>query len=504
MKRRRGIPAITVCAVLLFAGTVAIWLVTLFVTSPATSYANAPACTDGTSTPAGCRTTVYATVSAAGHYTQSRGTGYWVVLSGPGISTRSQTGSNGDWGAMNLKAGQHVKVAMWAGAVVSVTSGRYVAFTYGNPPQDRYSVVWVSLFFLVAALALGRVYRDPLIGRRGSRRLWLVDVAVIPALLAATLGFFLARGLISFAALVFVGTVAGLSYLPAMAWNRRQPEVSPDYHRRRAEQRWRRSRPQTGPAAEAQAMTATCPVDDSRRVWIERSLRWFVREFGEFGAQGEVAIPAPEFYPDGYAARPQQIRELFERVCGLMGVKPARVQLVLRKGGRAWSNRDPRFVGRFRSARFGRDRIELDLAEAADPCLLTVVMAHELGHKRLLGEGRITTRRRDHELLADLVTVYFGLGVFSAGVAESPGRTAKGWHAFPLTEHTMSMLTEAGDERHLGYLDEREYGYALACWAELRGESNPLWIRHLAPEVRTYMKQGLAYRAQAVRPAAEV
>jgi hypothetical protein len=502
MKRRRGIPAITFCAVLLFAGNVVIWMVTLFVTSPAANYANAPACTAGTSVPSGCRTTVAATVSAAGHYTQSRGTGYWVMLSGPGVPTRSQTGTNGDWGAMNLTEGQHVTVALWAGAVVSVASGRYVAFTYGNPPQDRYSLVWISLFFLVAALALGRVYRDPLLGGRWSGRLRLADIAVVPALFAATLAFFLHRGLISFAAIVFAGTAAGLVYLPAMAWNRREPVLPPDYQRRRAEQRWRRSAQQR--QSETGAQAAACPVDESRRVWIERSMRWFVREFGEYAARGEVAIPAPEFYPAGYAARPEQIRELFERVCALMYVKPGRVHLVLRDGGRAWSNRDPRFVGRFRAARFGRDRIELDLAEAADPCVLTAVLAHELGHRRLLGEGRVSTRRRDHELLADLVTVFFGLGLFSAGAAVPHRKSTEGWATFPLTGVTISMVTEAGDERHLGYLDGREYGYALACWARLRGESNPLWIHHLAPDVRTTMTQGLAYLERTGRTTAEV
>lgn len=501
MKRRRGIPAITVCAVVLFAGAVAIWLVTLFVTSPATSYADAPACSAGTSTPAGCRTTVSATVSNAGRSTQSRSTSYWVTLSAPGVPTRSQTGVNGDWGAMNLKAGQHVQVALWAGEVVSVTSGRYVAYTYGNPPQDRYAVVWVSLFFLVAALALGRVYRDPLLGSRWSGRLWLVDTAVVPALFGATLAFFLHRGLTSFAAIVFVGTAAGLCYLPAMAWNRRESVLSPDYHRRRAEQRWRRAAQRS---SEAGSPAPTCPVDASRRVWIERSLRWFVREFGEQAALGEAAIPAPEFYPAGYAARPEQIHELFERICGLMYVKPGRVHLVLREGGRAWSSRDPRFVGRFRATRFGRDRIELDLTEAADPCLLTAVLAHELGHKRLLGEGRVSTRRRDHELLADLVTVYFGLGLFSASAAVPHWKRAEGWATFPLTEVTISMLTTAGDERHLGYLDGREYGYALAYWAHMRGESNPLWARHLDPDVRAIMKQGLDYLVRIGETTAEV
>ncbi len=65
-------------------------------------------------------------------------------------------------------------------------------------------------------------------------------------------------------------------------------------------------------------------------------------------------------------------------------------------------------VGHFRM-QDGQPVIDLDRSEAADPTCLTAIVAHELGHVRLLGEGRITTADRpDHERLTDLLTVSSG------------------------------------------------------------------------------------------------
>jgi hypothetical protein len=43
------------------------------------------------------------------------------------------------------------------------------------------------------------------------------------------------------------------------------------------------------------------------------------------------------------------------------------------------------------------------------------------------------------------------------------------------------------------------YGYALARYAWLRGETNPAWARYLDTNPRTFLKRGLRYLAQADR-----
>jgi hypothetical protein len=62
-------------------------------------------------------------------------------------------------------------------------------------------------------------------------------------------------------------------------------------------------------------------------------------------------------------------------------------------------------------------------------------------------------------------------------------------------------LFDASERRKEGYLGTREFGYALACYARMRGEASPAWARHLSPGQGGYLTQGLAYlrRGQAAR-----
>ena len=100
--------------------------------------------------------------------------------------------------------------------------------------------------------------------------------------------------------------------------------------------------------------------------------------------------------------------------------------------------------------------ISLESSQLSNPMTLVATVAHELGHVRLLGEGRIHGGFEDHELLTDLLTVFFGLGVFTANSAFSfrqwSDNSSQGWRT----------------ERK-GYLTEEMFGYALALFALMRG-----------------------------------
>nr|BFE73682.1 hypothetical protein GCM10020092_069830 [Actinoplanes digitatis] len=48
----------------------------------------------------------------------------------------------------------------------------------------------------------------------------------------------------------------------------------------------------------------------------------------------------------------------------------------------------------------------------------------------------------------------------------------------------------------LGYLTEPMFGYALARYAWLRGETDPPWARHLDTNPRTFLRQGLRFLAR--------
>ena len=103
-------------------------------------------------------------------------------------------------------------------------------------------------------------------------------------------------------------------------------------------------------------------------------------------------------------------------------------------------------------------------------------VAHELGHVILLADELISRDEPDMEPFTDLLTVYLGLGIFTANTA------------FRFSQWS-SDRRGGWEVRRLGYLGEPMYGYALARWAQLRDEEKPDWTRHLKLNVREYMNK---------------
>ena len=126
--------------------------------------------------------------------------------------------------------------------------------------------------------------------------------------------------------------------------------------------------------------------------------------------------------------------------------------------------------------RDGHAVITVDGPLARHPLILIATMSHELCHERLIGEGRISPSRRDEEPLTDLLTVFLGMGIFNANA---------------------SLETSQGSgeysSRRLGYLTEPMFGYALACYAWLRGDEDPPWASHVDANPRSFLKRGLRY-----------
>src|SRR5215831_3624294 len=249
--------------------------------------------------------------------------------------------------------------------------------------------------------------------------------------------------------------------------------------------------------------TSECPVDAASQGWIESSLCWFANEFGTAVLRREAVLPTAGFLSDvNYSASPEQIEFLIEELCALMLVNRNLIRLELFDGSsekkEAEKSGKSRIVGHFRMEE-GRAIIALDRSESADPKLLTAIAVHELCHLRLQGENRINHLRPDSERLTDLLTVYFGFGIFSTNAAMRFARSERGWTVIPQGQLDDRTLNAARNEgyRRLGYLSSPEFGYALSCYCWLRRETDPRWARYVDPGPRARLQQGLAYLARA-------
>ncbi|WP_141584443.1 hypothetical protein [Actinomadura sp. WMMA1423] len=252
------------------------------------------------------------------------------------------------------------------------------------------------------------------------------------------------------------------------------------------------------------AVSTECPVGVTQQAWIEASITWFVQEFGNDPMMRPIVLPQPDLRAAGYTGTPKQIEDVVAKTCELMEIDRSEltVELFDREDEDTPADGSRRAVGHY-YVEDGRAVIGLDVTEASDAPYLIAVIAHELCHVRLLGEERITSKRKDHERLTDLLTVFFGFGVFSTNAALRFGETARGFSVQPLgdlDERTLNAARNDGYSR-LGYLTEREFGYAMACYAWLREETAPPWAVHLDPGPRAFLRQGLAYLSRSAAPA---
>jgi hypothetical protein len=206
--------------------------------------------------------------------------------------------------------------------------------------------------------------------------------------------------------------------------------------------------------------------------------------------QATVVLPTPEYFPDPYDRSEVSLQRMFHRVATLMQVDPTDIDVKLFASGDDltrdlvpfYSGATSGAAGLYHHDPADRPRISINEGQLNDPMALVAVLAHELGHIILLRPGLIERDDPYMEPLNDLLTVFLGFGIFTANAAfrfeQHSDNTSQGWSV-----------------RRLGYLSEKELGYALARFAYERGEGKPAWISFLSTNIASYLKRAAAWLA---------
>ncbi len=222
------------------------------------------------------------------------------------------------------------------------------------------------------------------------------------------------------------------------------------------------------------------PVAQDEAAWLEENVGWIVGEFPAVELTGPVLLPTRDCFPIEHLHSESGARAVLDIVATRMGIDPSGVDFVYTPDDdagalRFGSGQHQGIAGHYVEAA-GRPVITVFGARSAGPVTLVATIAHELAHVRLLGEVRIDPDRRDGEPLTDLLTVFLGLGIFTANAAQEFTVSNRGWSA-----------------RRLGYMTEQMYGYAFARYVMHRDERGADWIGHLDINPRTYLRQTIKF-----------
>jgi hypothetical protein len=235
----------------------------------------------------------------------------------------------------------------------------------------------------------------------------------------------------------------------------------------------------------------SCPAHSDEKKLVEDGFLYLAERIGLDRLRKTTVIePTPQFFPDRYDASMEAAEQMFARVCGYMGIKPASVGLGFLQGeegshvvemtGDFGSHRTTKGAAGYYTQSDGVDQVWLKEEELADPEALVATMAHELAHVVLMGRSAMSHDEPHLEAITDLATIYLGLGIFTSN--RLLRRT--GW---------VEGNLEYWQLQRKGYISPEMAGWALTLFAFARGESDPKWAKHLGADGKGYLKQGLRY-----------
>lgn len=237
------------------------------------------------------------------------------------------------------------------------------------------------------------------------------------------------------------------------------------------------------------------PLTSDQRHWINTRFQWLRDHFGNKPLLQPVVTPSDDFFPERYLPTDEGALTLLRRLCTYMNIYQAPVELYFYQDPNAdevAAAFRPYLNRSYALGTYQQDqeaiRITLEVSHLHEPKSVVATLAHELGHVHLLGDGRCDPNQPDHEPLTDLLTVYFGLGIFSANnsIRESY------WTIGNISGWSMARC---------GYMTMPEYAYALALYAQARDEFKPKWARYLRKDAQALLKLELKHlRAGTIPP----
>lgn len=232
------------------------------------------------------------------------------------------------------------------------------------------------------------------------------------------------------------------------------------------------------------------PINEDESKWIEASLQWLIQQFGtDYFLGRRMILPESPFFPDKCHGTKECVCSLVSRVCGYMDVDSNRIEVEIfsdrddtvskhRLGEEQYSGAAGLYL--HPATPSDRAKVSINASKLNNPTALVATVAHELGHVILLGDGRLSRDDNSHEYMTDLLTVFLGLGIFTANAvvqfSQWQDHSHQGW----------SISRQ-------GYMTEEMFGYALAACAWMRNDSGGAWMKHLSANLKHYFKTSLKY-----------
>ena len=227
------------------------------------------------------------------------------------------------------------------------------------------------------------------------------------------------------------------------------------------------------------------PLDKELRTFFEQNLLFLRDSFPYYDLKNSaVLVPKFQQFPIKWNGDEETAQNVLKILCNHMQIDISMIELrYFRVQGLTLGDESDYIVvdsgpegppaGMFEQKAENSYLISISSEILAKPDYLIATMSHELCHLKLLGDLKLEV---NDEMLTDLCTVFFGIGVFNANTAFNFTKDSEFW----------GWST-------LGYLMLEEWAYALALVAFMRDEDNPEWAKYLNAHIKSDFDKSLKY-----------
>ncbi len=232
-------------------------------------------------------------------------------------------------------------------------------------------------------------------------------------------------------------------------------------------------------------------IQEEDKVIIDNAFLTIQNLFGKANIlNGEVVTPTKEFFPINFQGREKDAIEIFKLVASFMKVDDSKIDIVFYSERRniepsgglipVLDENEVLTTGRYVEYDNGDIEVFIEEQELKDFTSLIATISHELAHFKLRTEVLF---KEEDEVLTDVLTIAFGLGVFTANASIVKMDT---W-----TDGNLSGWQLKGGG---GYLHHKVCSYALALYSYMRNEDSSVqWTEYLEKDVYKEYKKGFDY-----------
>lgn len=235
-------------------------------------------------------------------------------------------------------------------------------------------------------------------------------------------------------------------------------------------------------------------VSMSDEVWLETSYQWFESAFQINLSTQTIILPTEEFLGFQFTGKTQDATQAMVYIAQVMNIDPKNIKLHFFSDFKPVDLTDDgiqtKYVegtqlntGSYLKVADNQYEIGIEKTILQKPMSLMAVIAYELAHIKLLGEGKI---KKLDEPLIDLSAALFGFVIFQANASVA------------------KMTSWSKHEQHFAwsvngvasYLHHKVYAFLMAYWALKRGETKPEWWNMVDEDVLYDVKKAHKYLVQ--------